>query len=36
LVVVAMALACGLGLLGGLFPAIHAARSNVADALHQQ
>jgi putative ABC transport system permease protein len=36
LVVVAMVLASGLGLLGGLFPAIHAARSNVADALHQQ
>ena len=36
LVVIAIVLACALGLLGGLFPAIHAARSNVADALHQQ
>lgn len=31
----AILLACGLGLLGGLFPAIRAARSNVADALHE-
>lgn len=34
LVVIAVALACGLGLLGGLVPAIRAARSNIADALH--
>jgi putative ABC transport system permease protein len=35
LVVTAIMLACTLGLLGGLFPAIRAARSNVADALHE-
>jgi putative ABC transport system permease protein len=35
LVVIAILLACTLGLLGGLFPAIRAARSNVAEALHQ-
>jgi putative ABC transport system permease protein len=35
LVVTASVLACTLGLLGGLFPAIRAARSNVADALHE-
>lgn len=35
LVVIAVALACTLGLLGGLVPAIRAARSNVADALHE-
>jgi putative ABC transport system permease protein len=35
LVVRASVLACTLGLLGGLFPAIRAARSNVADALHE-
>lgn len=35
LVVTAIVLACTLGLLGGLFPAIRAARSNVADALHE-
>jgi putative ABC transport system permease protein len=35
LAVVAVLLACGLGLLGGLFPAIGAARTNVADALHE-
>jgi putative ABC transport system permease protein len=35
LVVIAIGLACGLGLLGGLFPAIRAARSNVADAFHE-
>jgi putative ABC transport system permease protein len=34
LVVIAVALACTLGLLGGLVPAIRAGRSNVADALH--
>jgi putative ABC transport system permease protein len=36
LVVIAVVLACALGLLGGLFPAIRAARSNVAVALHGQ
>ena len=35
LVVTAIVLACALGLLGGLLPAIRAARSNVADALHE-
>jgi putative ABC transport system permease protein len=35
LVVIAIVLACTLGLLGGLFPAIRAARSNVADALQE-
>lgn len=35
LVIVAVALACTLGLLGGLFPAIHAARSNLAKALQE-
>jgi putative ABC transport system permease protein len=35
LVVIAVMLACTLGLLGGLVPAIRAARSNVADALHE-
>jgi putative ABC transport system permease protein len=35
LIVIAIALACGLGLLGGIFPALHAARANVADALHE-
>lgn len=35
LVVMAVVLACALGLMGGLFPAIRAARSNVADALHE-
>ena len=35
LVVTAVLLACGLGLLGGLFSAIRAARANVADALHE-
>lgn len=35
LVVFAILLACALGLIGGLFPAIRAARSNVADALHE-
>lgn len=36
LVVSAIVLACVLGLLGGLFPAIRAARSNVADAFHER
>lgn len=35
LVVIAVVLACLLGLFGGLVPAIRAARSNVADALHE-
>jgi putative ABC transport system permease protein len=35
LVVIAVVLACTLGLLGGLVPAIRVARSNVADALHE-
>jgi len=35
LVVIAILLACALGLLGGLFPAIRAARANVAEALHE-
>ena len=35
LVIIAVLLACALGLLGGLFPAIRAARSNVAHALHE-
>lgn len=35
LVAIAVALACTLGLLGGLFPAIRAARSNVANALQE-
>jgi putative ABC transport system permease protein len=35
LVMIAVLLACALGLLGGLFPAIRAARSNVAHALHE-
>jgi putative ABC transport system permease protein len=35
LVMTAIVLACMLGLLGGLFPAIRAARSNVAAALHE-
>jgi putative ABC transport system permease protein len=35
LVVIAIVLACALGLLGGLFPAIRVARANVADALHE-
>jgi len=28
-------LACALGLAGGLFPAIRAARSSIADSLHE-
>jgi putative ABC transport system permease protein len=35
LVLFAILLACALGLIGGLFPAIRAVRSNVADALHE-
>jgi putative ABC transport system permease protein len=35
LVVIAVLLACALGLLGGSFPAIRAARASVADALHE-
>lgn len=35
LVVIAIVLACALGLLGGSFPALRAARANVADALHE-
>jgi putative ABC transport system permease protein len=35
LVVIAIVLACALGLLGGLFPAIRAAHAKVADALHE-
>jgi putative ABC transport system permease protein len=35
LVVIAILIACTLGLMGGLFPAIRAARSNVANALHE-
>jgi putative ABC transport system permease protein len=35
LIVIAVVLASALGLLGGLFPAVRAARSNVADALHE-
>ena len=35
LVFIAIMLACALGLFGGLLPAIRAARSNLADALHE-
>jgi putative ABC transport system permease protein len=35
LVIGVAALACALGLAGGLVPAIHAARSNIADVLHE-
>jgi putative ABC transport system permease protein len=35
LIVIAIFLACALGLLGGLFPAIRAAHTKVADALHE-
>jgi putative ABC transport system permease protein len=35
LIVIAIVLACALGLLGGLFPAIRAAHTKVADALHE-
>jgi ABC-type antimicrobial peptide transport system permease subunit len=30
-----MLLACALGLAGGFMPAIRAARSNIADTLHE-
>lgn len=35
LVVISVLLACALGLLGGAFPAIRAARASVADTLHE-
>ena len=35
LVLIAIVLACALGLLGGLFPAIRAVHTKVADALHE-
>jgi putative ABC transport system permease protein len=35
LIVIAIVLACALGLLGGVFPAIRAAHTKVADALHE-
>jgi putative ABC transport system permease protein len=35
LVVIAILIACTLGLMGGIFPAIRAARANVANALHE-
>ena len=35
LVLISVLLACALGLLGGAFPAIRAARASVADALHE-
>jgi len=35
LVALAVSVACGLGLLGGLFPALRAARTNIAVALHE-
>jgi len=35
LVVIAILLACVVGLVGGTIPAIRVARSNVADALHE-
>lgn len=35
LVIGVIVLACGLGLAGGLVPAIRAARSNIADTLHE-
>ncbi|MEJ0009024.1 MAG: ABC transporter permease [Steroidobacteraceae bacterium] len=35
LVATAVLLACALGILGGLFPALGAARANVAEALHE-
>jgi putative ABC transport system permease protein len=28
-------LACAVGLIGGLLPAVRAARANIADALHE-
>jgi putative ABC transport system permease protein len=35
LIALAVSVACGLGLFGGLFPAIRAARTNIATALHE-
>jgi putative ABC transport system permease protein len=35
LVVISVLLACALGLLGGAFPAVRAARASVADTLHE-
>jgi putative ABC transport system permease protein len=35
LVVISVLIACALGLLGGIFPAIRAARANVANSLHE-
>jgi putative ABC transport system permease protein len=35
LVVISILIACALGLLGGIFPAIRAARANVANSLHE-
>ncbi len=35
LVVIAVLLACTLGLLGGAFPAVRAARASIADTLHE-
>jgi putative ABC transport system permease protein len=35
LVVISILIACTLGLLGGIFPAIRAARANVANSLHE-
>jgi putative ABC transport system permease protein len=35
LVVISILIACALGLLGGIFPAIRAARANIANSLHE-
>jgi putative ABC transport system permease protein len=35
LIAIAVAVACALGILGGLFPAIRASRTNIATALHE-
>jgi putative ABC transport system permease protein len=35
LVVISVLVACAVGLIGGFFPALRAARANVADALHE-
>jgi putative ABC transport system permease protein len=35
LVAISVVLACAVGLIGGFFPALRAARANVADALHE-
>jgi putative ABC transport system permease protein len=35
LVAISVVLACAVGLIGGVFPALRAARANVADALHE-